>query len=96
MNVEQQQAPQEAAPEGQGGGVAEALTKMDESLSKLVAAVGQSPAPEAAKAAFQAAQQAFRQGLEALTSGGEPEQGGPVSMEAGASGARPMSPGGPR
>lgn len=81
---------------GEGGGdVVEALMGLEKGLASVTEAAGSDPNfPEEAKAAFAAALDAYRQGLEALSGGGQPS--GPVAMEAGASGARPMTHGGPR
>jgi hypothetical protein len=88
--------PAEAGAEGGGGGSAvDALMSLEKGLSSVAEAAGRDPQfPEEAKAAFASALDAFRQGLEILSGGGAPS--GPVAMEAGASGARPVSPGGPR
>lgn len=89
--------PPEPAQAGGEGGPAEALQALGKGLSEVAGAIAQDPeAPEEAKAAFQAAIEAFEAGVQALQGGGAPQPSGPVSMEQGASGARPMSPGGPR
>jgi len=95
---EMQAPPPDNAVEESGdqsqGGIAEALTKLDQQLMQVTQAVAQSGAPDAAKQAFGQALESFRAGLEALTSGGD--QAGPqgaVTPEQGASGAKPLSMG---
>jgi hypothetical protein len=78
---------EESAPEGD---VTEALKGLESGLTSVASA----DLPPEAKAAFEAALEAFRAGVEVLSGGGGAR--GPVAMEAGASGARPVSHGGPR
>lgn len=94
-----QEAPAEgAAPQSQGGGIAEAFVDVDGKLSKLVQAAQQAEqVPDEAKQAFGAALEAWRAGLQALTqaASGARQAGGAASPEAGAAqGAVPMSPAG--
>jgi hypothetical protein len=89
------EAPMAAPAPAQDGGAEEAISQAGSTLSKLVEDPG---LPEEAKAAFKAALEAFSAGVSALTGGGsgpQPEQG-VVTPEQGASGAVPMSHGGPR
>lgn len=92
------QAPEGEAPAQGEGGIVEFLTKLDQALLQVNQALASNDgAPAEAKEAFGAAHEAFRAGLAILTGeGGEaPQQSGAVSMEAGASGARPVSMGRP-
>lgn len=72
---------------------AEALAETGSKLQELVAAITQDPqVPDGAKAAFAAALDAFSKGTEALQGGGaEQEAPEAVTMEQGASGAKPQS-----
>jgi hypothetical protein len=89
------QAPAPAADAAADVSPDEALKALEAGLSQ----VAESDLPPEAKQAFAAALDAFRQGVQVLTGGAAPaaeEASGPVGMEQGASGARPMSHGGPR
>jgi len=75
---------------------AELLAQAGMALDKFLAVVSQDGSvPAGAKKAFSAAQSAFSQGAQMLTGGGQ-EPNGAASMEAGVSGAEPMSMRGPR
>lgn len=87
-----------AAPEGGGGGVADALVALDQQLFRVVSAVQKAQVPDDVKQAFSQALDAFRSGLEALTGGGassQPQSAGAATPEQGANpNARPMNHGG--
>lgn len=96
--------PEAPVPQGgpaspaEGGGVAEAIVKTDETLAKLAQASLQNPQiPDEAKAAIQASLEAFRSFSTLLTQGGgQGPQQGTVSPEQGASDAQPVGMGRPR
>jgi hypothetical protein len=79
-------APAPEAPPAEGGDTEALLQAMGEGLTKLTSDPG---VPEEAKAAFAAALEAYTAGVEALKGGGGASA--PVPMDAGASGAQPMS-----
>ncbi len=85
----------------QGGGVAEKIVGLDADLAKLATLAAENPqVPEDAKAALQASLDAFRQFTQLITGpgaqGGAPaDPSAPVPMEAGTSGAMPVSHGRP-
>ncbi len=80
----------------QGGGVAEAIVKVDEMLAKIAAASAENPeVSDGAKQAIAASLDAFRAFSEQLTGGGEaPAAAGQVPADAGARGV-PMTHGRP-
>lgn len=91
-----QGAPEQgAAPQQSGGGFENFISKIGQALSLINQTLSSDQAaPPAAKEAFATAADAFMAGVEALAGGGAP-QGEAVPMEAGASGAKPVSMGRP-
>jgi hypothetical protein len=71
--------PSDAPPPAQGGnpGLDKAVAAIGGGLEKLVAALGQSGAPEEVTAKFAQALDTFAQAADSLTGGGEPEAAKP-------------------